>query len=142
RLASSTQAGSVVSSPSQQSFTRLLSVITSGYTEQAAVVVRDQAGVVTAWRTINNGVPGNPPPNVDLSKQMVVVLALGERNTGGYQIKFDAMTVETGGAVIQYTTTSPAPECGNTQMVTSPVDVVSVPRVDGEIRFDHRTVIQ
>ena len=117
-------------------------MISSGYTEQSTAVIRDQAGLATAWRTIHNGIPGNPAPNVDLSTQMVVVLALGARNTGGYEIKFDAMTVETGGAVIRYTTTSPAPECATTQMVTSPIDVVSVPRVDGQIRFDRRDVIQ
>jgi len=139
---SSTQAGTVASSPSQQAFTRLLSVMTSGYTEQATLVVRDEASLAAVWRTINNGIPGNPPPAVDLSTRMIIVLALGSRNTGGYGFAFDAMTLESGGAVVHYTTTAPGPGCMTTQVVTSPVDVVSVPRVNGQIRLDVRNVVQ
>jgi len=106
------------------------------------MVLRTDAGLAGAWRTLHNGVPGNPPPAVDLTRKMVVLLALGPRNTGGFDIRVDSISAEGAGAVVRYTVTSPGPTCMNTQALTSPVDVVSVPRVDGQIRFDARRVVQ
>src|SRR5437764_12715579 len=83
--------GAGVTSSSSEPFTRLLSAVTSGFTEPAELVLRDEAALANAWRTLNNGVPGNPAPTVDFSKKMVVLLALGQRNTGGYAVRFDSM---------------------------------------------------
>ena len=132
--------GKVISS--SEPFTRLTSAITSGFTEPAELVVRDPAALATAWRTLHNGVPGNPAPTVDFAQKMVVLVALGQRNTGGYAIRFDSMTVEGGIPVMRYTVTSPGASCMTTQMVTSPVDVVVVRRVDGQAQFAAVKVVQ
>ena len=126
----------------QQSHTRLLSMPTSGYAESAELVLRDAAAFAAAWRTLHQGIPGNPPPAIDFARRMVVLLALGQRNTGGHGIRFDAIVASGAGATVRYTVTSPGAGCMTTQAITSPVDVVSVPRVDGEIRFERRSVVQ
>jgi hypothetical protein len=38
--------------------------------------------------------------------------------------------------------TSPGPSCMTTQMLTSPVDVVVVRRIEGQAQFEARTVVQ
>jgi hypothetical protein len=78
-----------VTSSSSEPFTRLLSATTSGFSEPAELPLRDQTALAAAWRTIHNGVPGNEPPAVNFAQKMVIVLALGQRNTGGYAIRFD-----------------------------------------------------
>jgi len=127
---------------SSEPFTRLVSMTTSGFTEPAELVLRDPTALAAAWRTLYGGVPGNPAPAVDFAQKMVVLVALGQRNTGGYAIRFDSMTVEAGVPRVRYTATSPGPSCMTTQSLTSPVDVVLVRRIDGQAQFDARKVVQ
>ncbi|MGI8766103.1 MAG: protease complex subunit PrcB family protein, partial [Gemmatimonadaceae bacterium] len=126
----------------QQSFTRMLSAPTSGFAEGQELVLRNETELSAAWKTVHAGVPGNPAPSIDLARNMVVLLALGQRSTGGHTVRFDSLTREGTGAVVHYTVTSPGPGCMTTQMITSPIDVVSVPRVDGAIRFQKSEVTE
>jgi len=120
----------------------LLSASTSGFDESAELVLRDATAFATAWRTAHNGVAGNEPPIVDFRSDMVVVLALGTHRTGGYSVRFDRMTTDGSGAIVHYTVTRPGPDCMTTQMITSPLQVVRVPRVEGTIRFERREVVE
>lgn len=129
-------------STDEQAATRLLSATVSGFTEPAEWVLRDADRFGEAWRTVHQGVPGASAPTVDFGDRMVVLLALGERSTGGFSVRFDELVRKGSGAVVRYTVTTPGPGCMTTQMLTAPVDVVSVPSVDGEVRFDRRTVVQ
>lgn len=129
-----------VQQPSQQTSKHLLTATTSGFTEGEELVIRNDSELATAWKTVHAGIPGNPAPSVDLSHNMVVLLALGQRRTGGYTVRFDSITREGTGAVVHYTVTSPGPGCMTTQMITSPVDVVSVPSVAGAVRFERSEV--
>ncbi|MGI8546923.1 MAG: protease complex subunit PrcB family protein [Gemmatimonadaceae bacterium] len=120
----------------QQPYTRIMSAPTSGFTESENLVLKTDAGLASAWKTVHAGIPGNPAPAIDMAHNMVVLIALGQRSTGGYTVRFDSLTTEAAGAVVRYTVTSPGPGCMNTQMITSPIDVVSVPRIDGTVRFE------
>src|SRR4051812_24774009 len=62
----------------------------SGFDQPARVVVRDAA----TWRLVWNQVflrqtPVPPLPSVDFSREMIVVVALGSRSSGGYSILLD-----------------------------------------------------
>lgn len=126
--------------PVQQSATHLLTAGTSGFTEGEELVIRSDTELAAAWKTAHAGIPGNPAPAIDMAHNMVVLLALGQRRTGGYTIRFDSITREGAGAVVHYTATSPGPGCMTTQMITSPIDVVSVPSVEGAVRFERSDV--
>ncbi len=121
-----------------QSFTVLLSANTSGFDEGTELVLRDEKAFTTAWRTAHQTIPGNPAPTVDFQRDMVVLLALGARRTGGFSVRFDGITSADSGAVVRYTVTSPGPGCMTTQMITSPVEMVRVPRAEGTVRFERR----
>jgi hypothetical protein len=128
--------------PVQSSFTRILTQHTSGFDEPVELVIRDQAKLESAWKTLFNGIPGNAPPAVDLAKEMVILVALGGRSSGGYSAQVDAVTRGADGAVVRYTVTSPGAGCMTTQSLTSPVDVVRAPRIDGKVRFERREIVQ
>jgi hypothetical protein len=128
--------------PPQSSFTRILTQHTSGYDESAELVIRDRGQLESAWKTLFNGIPGNTPPTVDFAKEMVVLVALGSRSSGGYAAHVDAITRGADGAVVHYTATRPGSGCMTTQSLTSPVDVVRTARVAGKIRFERREVVQ
>ena len=126
----------------QSSFTRILAQNTSGYPEPAELVLRDHAALEAAWRTLFAGSQGTPLPVVDFKKATLVLLALGEQRTGGHSVHFDRLTTQGSTAVVHYTATKPGPGCMTTMMVTSPVDLVSVPRIAGAVRFEKREVVE
>ena len=128
--------------PAQPSFTRMLTQHTSGFDEPTELVIRDRAALETAWARVFNQVQGNPAPAVDFSREMVILVALGARRSGGYDIHVDAVAGSGNGAVVRYTATSPGEGCMTTQALTSPVDVVRTPRITGTVRFDRREVVQ
>lgn len=135
-------AASATSVPTDQPATRLLSSVISGYTEPAEEVIRDPAAWASAWRRLHDANPATALPEVDFGQSMVVLLALGERSSGGHAVRFDELSREGDTATVRYTVTSPGPNCMSTQAITSPVDVVRVARVPGTVRFERRMVQQ
>jgi hypothetical protein len=133
---------SPVPAPAQASFTRILTQRTSGFDEEAERVIRDQAALESAWKTLFNGIPGNAPPAVDFTRETVLLVALGGRSTGGHAVRIDAVSRAGNGAVVQYTATSPGPGCMTTQSLTSPVEVVRTARIEGAVRFERRSIVQ
>jgi hypothetical protein len=128
-------------SVTQLPFTRLLSAPTSGFTEPAQLVIRDLNALNATWIVLHQGVALTPVPPVDLSQKMVVVLALGPRNVGGYAIHFDSITVQANLATVHYTVNTPGLDCISAPVLASPVDVVVVPRFD-LVGFDAITLLQ
>ena len=124
----------------QGGFARILTQNTSGFLEPTELVIRDANALRAAWTTLFEGIPGNPPPAVDFANETVIVLALGQRSSGGYTVRFDGVTRTGGAMLVRYTATSPGRECMTTQMLTSPVDVVRVPRLVATVRFERRDV--
>lgn len=105
---------------------------TSGYAEPAALVLASPEGWAAAWRTLHGGVAAGPPPAVDFARDVVVLVAAGERNTGGYAVRVDGTSDLSGGRrVVHATRTSPGPGCMTAQVVTSPVAAARVPRPAG-----------
>ena len=128
--------------PDQPTLTRLASATTSGFTEPAELVLRDAPALAEAWRTLHGGIPAESPPAVDLARDMVVLVALGERSSGGHAVRVDGVSPAGDGATVRYTATRPGASCMTTMEITSPVDAVRVPRVDGAVRFERRDVVR
>lgn len=129
--------GSDVSAESQP-IERLLAQQQSGLQAPVELVVRDRAALERAWADVHRDVPSAPVPAVDFAQRMVLVVGLGERTTGGHTVRIDAVAAEGAGAVVRYTATAPGEGCMTTQVITSPVEVVSVPRATGAVRFERR----
>lgn len=128
-------------SAQQEPLTRLISTQSSGFGEAAELVIRDGDALANAWTTLSQGMAGFDTPTIDFSRTTVLLVAVGPRPTGGHSVRFESVTRAPSGTVARYVVTSPGPSCMTTQMVTSPVEAVSVARVDGDIRFEGRRVV-
>src|SRR3989442_9299585 len=83
-------------------------------------------------RSLIRGV-GPPPavPAVDFRTERVVLVALGQRSTGGYDIRIDSVVQFQRGSVTYVTATSPGQKCGTTSALSQPVDVIRLsPKVE------------
>ena len=76
-----------------------------------------------------------PPPSVDFSHDMVVALFMGERPTGGYAIEITRIERTDHGLSVHYRTSRPDPSAIQTQALTQPFHLVTVPRVDDPVTF-------
>lgn len=118
----------------------LLTTQTSAYRSPDERVIRDATTWTSVWAELHEGAPEAPAPAVDFTQRVVVLVATGERSTGGVTVHVDAVEPDARGAVVRYTVSVPGRDCMTTQALTAPVDVVSAPRPrGGEIRFDRRT---
>ena len=114
----------------------------SGLTTAQRLVVRDEAAWRDAWAAIwRDATPAPPLPSIDFAREMVVVAALGERNSGGYGILIDSAAASGGGLRVFVRTTSPGPRCFVTGALTQPVDAARLPRVDGPVEFVERAEV-
>ena len=95
----------------------------TGISESRRLVIRDANAWAGFWAELGVG----ERPAVDFTKDLVLVVAAGQRSTGGYGIEIERVT-QTGGALtVEVQETSPGPNCVTTSALTQPVDVVLVP---------------
>ncbi len=103
----------------------------SGIAEARQEVIKDQAAWERWWT--KHAVKGNSLetiPTIDFSKEMVIAVTMGRRNTGGHSIEIT--TAETAGQQLKISVrrTSPPPGAMVMQALTAPFHFVSVPKSD------------
>jgi hypothetical protein len=90
------------------------------------------------WKRLTARVPPGqwvpPLPEIDFSKEIIVVAAMGERPMSGYFIIIDG-ACEASGQVEVFITSIDEPGCGQLQVLTTPADAVRLPRTDLPIVF-------
>jgi hypothetical protein len=114
----------------------------SGLRDSLNTVVRDSLAWRDMWRQINQPfVPQPALPAVDFSKEMVIVTALGARQSGGYDVVIEGATLDSSAIDIAVRHTRPAPGCPVEAVVTQPVDVAKMPRATRSVRFHERHLV-
>jgi VWFA-related protein len=105
----------------------------SGIDRAEQAVVRTDAEWLALWR---RHAPGRSAPEVDFSRSMVLAVFLGTRSTGGYDVQITRVHVEDGVMVVRWTERRPAPDQIAAQVMTAPSHMVTVPRHQGQVRFE------
>ena len=113
----------------------------SGLIEPQRLVVRDRAAWAEIWATIwhrQSPLPLPELPQVDFAREMLVVVALGQRPTGGYDILVDSAVATPDHLDIWIRAIGPG-RCFVTQALTQPIDIARLPRSDSVVRFHDRS---
>ena len=98
------------------------------------VTVRTAAEWSALWR---QHAPDRPQPSVDFSKEMVVAVFLGTRNSAGYSVEI--LSVDQGGPgalTVRYRQQQPSRGAITAQVITSPYHIVAVPKSSAEVKFE------
>ena len=112
----------------------------SGITASERRVIRDDASYAQFWASLG---AGGERPAVDFTRDVVLAVAGGQRNTGGYSIAVDRVNRSGSGVAVEVVETTPGRGCLMTQALTQPVDVVVVAAADARTwSFRERRVEQ
>lgn len=113
----------------------------SGLDKPARLVVRDPV----TWQAIWNQIylrqsPVPPLPQIDFSRDMILVAALGSRGTGGFSILLgEASEAANDGVAVIVNSSSPGSNCVVTEAFTQPVDIARLPLHHGAVSFVDRS---
>lgn len=99
----------------------------SDWQEPERFVIRDE----TTYRAVL----GDDAPPVDFSRSTVLGAALGERPTGGHDIRFASVETIAGTMWVRLESVRPTDGCAVTQALTQPYEFVEVERFDGPVLF-------
>lgn len=114
----------------------------SGLTESARRTVRSQAEWQQAWSTLwRTTSPVPPPAPMNFGREVVVVAALGQRNSGGYGIYVDSAYQRAGHVEVVIRKVSPGAGCVTTAALTEPVDVAVIPVTGQPLEFRERATV-
>jgi uncharacterized membrane protein len=102
--------------------------------ESRRFVVRDPRAFAAVWSA--HAGPDAPVPEVDFDTTMVAAVFAGERPTPGYEVSIADARREGSALVLVVDELAPDPSQVAAQVLVSPYHVVTLPRDDGEIRFD------
>ncbi len=115
---------------------RLTSVLHGGIAERSRLVIRDRDAFKKLWDQIV-GVQSDkqPLPDVDFSREILVVAAMGERPSGGFEIIVDR-ACEVDNHLEVFVRSVDFSSCGmQVQVLTAPVDIVRIPRTELSVVF-------
>ena len=111
----------------------------SGQQSELHAPQRTVVRAAAEWAALAPRLPGAPQPSVDWATHMLVLVALGDRPSGGHAVQVTGFARRGAGATVTVTATSPGAGCMTTQALTAPAVVARVPRVDGPVTFEERT---
>jgi hypothetical protein len=98
----------------------------TGIGEARRLVIKDANTWAQFWSELGVG----DRPTVDFTRDVAVVAAAGQRQTGGHEIAIDRVTQTDGELTVEVVERTPGPNCMTTASLTQPVDVVIVPAAD------------
>lgn len=104
----------------------------SGIEEPRTVVVRTAAEWQALWKEHD---PEHPVPAVDFGQSMVVGVFLGSRPTAGFAVEIAAVKADGNRTIVEYVERRPSRDQFVAQVVTSPFQLVRVPRTAGDVEF-------
>jgi hypothetical protein len=108
----------------------------SGITQRRRVVVQDAATWTQLWNEATAQVQPRPAvPQVDFSRESIVVASMGTRTTGGYAIEIVSAYDNGSRRSVVVREVSPPHTCGITQALTAPVVAVRLPYHSGTVEF-------
>ena len=117
--------------------------MTSGIAEQERIVVRDSTTWARLWPRIGGTHrPRAMLPAVTFATEMLVVVSMGTRSSGGYIIAIDSVAVANDTLHVVVREQSPGPRCGTPAMLSAPVALARVERSALPVRFATREVVR
>ena len=118
-------------------FTEINSGTNSGYTEKTTQIISTQNDYDLAWKKAYSNYFKKPTPEpVDFETSQLILVSMGEQNSGGHNIKVKAVQENSANIVITVEESKPGETCASTSVMTYPYQFVSIKKTDKKIIFE------
>jgi hypothetical protein len=108
----------------------------SGIQEESQIVVTNRIDWEKVWKRHGaRSEPKEPAPEIDFKKETVLVVAQGQKRTGGYSIEIAEVRRKDGKAQVLVKSKAPKPGGLTIQALTAPIHIVAVPKLDAKVEF-------
>ncbi len=120
---------------------RNISLLHGGISQRSRLVIRTRDEFTKLWtQLLGTSSYRPPPPEVDFSREMLVVAAMGEQPSSGYEIVIDG-ACEVDNRVEVFVRSMSFAKCAMQAMVvTAPVDIVRLPQTQLPVVFQETEV--
>ncbi len=98
----------------------------SSFTLEQQKVFRTQGEFETFWKANSTPTPLASIGTIDYGRETLILLALGEKSTGGYDIRVDRVTLAGNNVLVNYTKISPALNSYNDEVLTQPYVLIKL----------------
>ena len=108
-----------------------------GFVEEDIRIIRDRESLLEVYGYVNRiRKPGFSIPKIDFSKETVIAVFMGEKNTGGFAVTIENVKQENEKLIVQIRETKPGPKDMVTLAINQPFCFVKVNSVDKEFVFE------
>lgn len=113
----------------------------SGMPNELMAAIRRAEDWRAQWRLASAHFGSPPPePEVDFEKDMLLIAAMGPRGSGGYSVDIERVVERSDELIAHVRFTSPGERCGAIAVITSPADIVRLPKSEKTIRWEVKRV--
>lgn len=110
--------------------------VNGGFTTKTNQVITDEDELKKAWKiAFKNYMKVGDAPEVDFNKNVVLLVAMGEKNSGGYSIKVEKVVSSNLSTIVSVVETVPGKNCNVTSALTYPYQFVQIEKPKTEITF-------
>jgi hypothetical protein len=123
-------------------FTVLSEGSNGGFDKDTLILIRSNDEMNENWRKLfSNFVELPDMPAVNFSNQMVVILNMGEKNNGGYNISVTSVVEKELQLAVYADYISPGPNCLVAEVISYPFTVIAIPQKDKLVAVSKKAVV-
>lgn len=102
-------------------------------------VIRNEEEYKSTWEFLHYQGEERVRPEVDFSKEMLLLAMMGEQPSSGYIITIESVKEKKGVLVAKVRLKEPGPMCMNLTVMTNPHHFIKIPASDLEVKFEPYT---
>lgn len=107
-----------------------------GFTKKYNEVITSNEDFQKTWdRAFINMTEKSPLPEIDFENKMLILVTMGEQNSGGHKIEVSGVNVAPDGVGISILETKPGKKCMSTSAMTYPYQIVEISKSDKKVGF-------
>ncbi|MDF1673226.1 MAG: protease complex subunit PrcB family protein [Vicingaceae bacterium] len=113
-----------------------------GFKTKTNLVISTQEEFLKIWnQAFANYMNKETAPEVDFEKNIILLVALGEKTSGGYTIKVDNVIETKDNTVVNVLYTSPGKGCMTTESITYPFQIIQIEKPNKAILFSKKNIV-
>lgn len=107
-----------------------------GYKTKTNLIISTQKEFLQIWeQAFANYMNKETAPEVDFEKNVIILVALGQKTSGGHTIKVNSVIESKDNTIVNILNTSPGKGCMTTEAITYPYQIVQIEKPKNTVQF-------